>query len=350
MRRGLVGVGMLLSLSGCPSTNGVDDAAASPDAGSLPDAFVPPDAYVPLDTPRGPDAWAPDAFVSDSGLGPDARDAARGDSATDVGPAPSELTFVLGDYDLPSLPGGPTFDEAPGLNLDGRVSLDGSGSTCEDYTIDLRSPRGDVGVDNQLVASLASLFESLFGSGTLEEQLDGDVASGERLIAVQVRDLDDWIDDTSVTVDLFLVAPEGCADVCAPDGGVVSVEGRWIRRGEVIASDLDGEIVDGRLRVAIESFPMSFPSGGPAPLVLTIRRAILEADVTPTALEGGVIAGGFVLEETVDALERIMPGIGETARGILRDYADLKPSATDPTYCDELSAGMGFTAPRGTVD
>ncbi len=359
MRRGLVGVGMLLSLSGCPTTNTVDDAAEGPDAGpqldappAIPDAFGidgPPIAEI--------DAYFDDTwFVPMFDTGPaSARDAAaRPDGATDVGPAPSELAFVIGTYDLPPYPQGPSMDEAPGLDLDGRVSFGGSSggptATCEDYIDDLRSPFGERGIDNQLVGTLHGLLAGFISDFDLQRELDDGVATGERVIAVRLHDLDDYTSDGSVTVDLFLVTADGCSgEVCGLPDGVV-LDARWVARtGEPLVTGATGEIVDGRLHVSFAAFPLSFGSGGTSATLL-MRDAVLEADVTATSLEDGVIAGATPVQDLVDLAESIMPGIGETARGILEDMADLSPSAADPLRCDDISAGMAFTAQRAVID
>jgi hypothetical protein len=83
---------------------------------------------------------------------------------------------------------------------------------------------------------------------------------------------------------------------------------------------------------------------------MTVRDSILEGDVSAFGLENGVLGGGILVEDLVLLAEMIMPGIGETARGILVDLADLSPSAADPLVCREVSAGMGLTAVPGTLE
>jgi hypothetical protein len=348
MRTELV-VGMLgaLAIGGCAASNVVDDAASSLDAGPGTDAFV-------RDTT--PDAFALDAFVATSDArGPDAfvgrRDVgARPDAALDAGPTPPTITYVVAAYDLPDAPRGPRLDEAPGVNLDGRVSVEGGAGSCEDLIGDLVSPLGEPGVDNQLVGSLNSLLEGFIAGYDLQAVLDDDVATGRRLLAIQLSSLDSFDDDPEVRVDLFLVKPEGCAgDVCPPPGGVVSAGARWIRSLVPIGSALPGEIVAGRLHVVAHDFPLSFDASG-VTVTMTVRDSILEGDVSAFGLENGVLGGGILVEDLVLLAEMIMPGIGETARGILVDLADLSPSAADPLVCREVSAGMGLTAVPRTLE
>ncbi len=339
------------SAGGCPSTNTLDDAALAPDAARF-------DAG--LDAAAGTDARedaaivaTPDAFLFDAVAAADAsrtrRDSGpRPDSAVDAGPTPSTITYVIDTYDLPDAPRGPRSDEAPGLDLDGRVSDGTSSSTCEDFQPDLVSPLGELGVDNQLVASLHGLLSGFIVDFDLQATLDEDIASGRRLLAIRLTELDSFVDDGAVRVELFLVKPEGCTrDVCAPPGGVVSPDALWIMGLVPIGGGL-GEISGGRLHI-VTDFPLDFEASGMT-ITITIQDAILEADVSPLGLDNGVVAGGLRVDDIVFLADTIMPGIGETARGILQDLADLDPSASDPLLCDEISAGLGMTAVPGRLE
>ncbi|MFN7699870.1 MAG: hypothetical protein ACK6CU_30780 [Deltaproteobacteria bacterium] len=340
----VVGVLLALAVGGCGSSNVVlDDAASPPDAGPGPDAFA-RDAFVAVPDAFARDAFALDAFALDAPMdaGP------RSDSALDAGPTPPSILYVVAAYDVPSMPRGPRGDIAPGLNLDGRISSGGGADTCEDFASDLVSPTGEAGIDNELVGSLNGLISGFIAGYDLQAALDEDVASGRRLLAIRLDDLDSFIDDDDVRVDLLLVRPEGCASgVCPPPGGVVSPGARWSRVEVPLATALPGAIVGGRLRVLVADLPLTFDAAGVS-ATMTIE-GVLEADVSAAGLDEGVIAGGIAIDELVDVFETVMPGIGETARGVLEGISDLKPSP-DPWVCEQVSAGMGITAVPGTME
>ncbi len=336
------------ALGACATTNVAEDAPVTPDAGSVRDAVV------ATDTPATgrPDAFSIDAMLREP---PDAvvggRDATpRLDAAIDAGPTPDTIMYVVASYDMPDAPRGPRMDEAPGLNLDGRVSIEGGAGTCEDFIGDLVSPFGERGVDNQLVGSLNGLLAGFVSDYDLQRVLDDDVATGRRLLAIRVNDLDSFVEDADVRVDLLLVRTVGCAsDACPPPGGVVTPGATWSRVHVPLASGLPGEVVGGRLRVLLEDFPLVFDAGG-VEVTMRIRESVLEGDVSATGLDHGVIAGGVAVDDLVFLAETIMPGIGETARGILIELADLRPSPADPLACTQLSAGLGVTAVPGAME
>ncbi|MBX7196126.1 MAG: hypothetical protein K1X94_28985 [Sandaracinaceae bacterium] len=341
-------VGAMLWVGGCPGPE------------TAPDAPSTPDAIVELDAARQPDggsdagldaASVPDAHVAlDARVSPDAA-RLRGDAAIDAGPTPASVVFVLQSIDVPNAPTGPMMNIAPGLDLDGRVS-DGTGTaTCEDYAVDFVSPSGTTGVDNQLVGNLIPLIDAVASGFDVQAQIAAQVADGTLLVAVRVHDLDDALDDASVLVDVFLVKPADCAaDVCPPAGGVVSAAEHWLDRGMPIATSAPGSLAGGRLRAQISSFAVTVDVPGGVPFPIVLRDAVLEADFSLFGLDDVSIAGGLTIDELVAYFESVMPGIGETARGILEDSADLKPGAGTPMVCERISGGMGAVGVPGTID
>jgi len=343
-------IGMCLAvamLAGCPpESNAVTDAASALDAASEVDAAAVPDARA------DPDAHVvADAFVGvDASILPD--DAAvTSDAAfemSDGGGLAFTTVYVIDDYQIPDAPTGPMMDTVPGFDLDAMVSIEGGAGDCEDAIGDYRSPTGELGVDNQLVGLLISTLMGFLSDLHFEDQVNAGISSGERVVAVRVGGIDSYRDDSSVTVDVFYVTAAGCAlETCPLPRGVVA-DASWTERASPIAMGLPGTIVGGRLSVAMPSFPLVLDVSGTT-WPIEVRDAVLRGRITPTALTEAAIGGAITVDDLVAFFESVMPGIGETARGLLVMYADLGPEPADPLTCESLSAGVGLTAVRGSL-
>ncbi len=263
--------------------------------------------------------------------------------------APVSQTYIVGEITIPAAPTGTAMDHAPGFNLDEKVS-DGSGTaTCEDFQPDYVNDSGETGVDNQLVGSLLGLLSS-FGDFDVQMEVDGQISSGSLILAMRVNDINSFENDSSVTLDLFLVDAAGCAtSPCALTGGVVADE-HWVQRtGPALATGLSATIENGVLSGGPLDLPLSFTASGTA-ITLTIRDARVGADIAEDGLTNGNIGGELRIEDILMIAEGIMPGISDTARPILEDNADLSPTTADPTVCESISAGIAFGALPGTLD
>jgi len=82
---------------------------------------------------------------------------------------------------------------------------------------------------------------------------------------------------------------------------------------------------------------------------IEVPNALLGGRITSTALTEAASGGAISIDDLVAFFESVMPGIGETARGLLEMYADLDPEPADPLICESISAGVGLTAVRGSV-
>jgi len=257
-------------------------------------------------------------------------------------------TYIVDDYVIPDAPTGPRMDTAPGFNLDDRISVEGGAGECEDFIGDYVSPRGEGGVDNQLVGVVISTLMGFIADLRFEEAVETGITSGRRILAIRVSGIDSYSDDPSVTVDWFYVKPASCTgDVCELPGGV-RPDASWIARGAPLETGAPGRIVGGRLSTTMTAFPLVLGDSVIA-LDLQIEDAVLEARVTPTALSEATLGGGITIDDYVAAFEALMPGIGETARGLLEMYADIQPDPRDPVICQSLSAGISLSAVRGDV-
>lgn len=264
--------------------------------------------------------------------------------------APVTMTYIVDTITIPPSPTGPMMNITPGFNLDDKVSVEGGAGNCEDAIGDYVNDQGDTGIDNQLVGILISTLMGFISDLDVQAEVDTQISSGSLLLAVRVNDINSYTSDSSVTLDLFLVDPAGCAmSPCAPTGGVTA-DAMWVQQaGAPLAMGLPATIADGVLSGGPIDLPLSFEASGEM-ITLTIRDATVGGDISESGMENGAIGGELRIDDVVMLAEMIMPGIGETARGLLEMYGDLSPSTADPLVCDSISAGIAFTAVPGTVE
>lgn len=285
-----------------------------------------------------------------------------GGGGADSGPAtpdafvetmdPISQVYIVGEISIPAMPSGAMMNITPGFNLDDKVSVDGGAGDCRDFIQDFVNEQGETGVDNQLVGSLIGLLSGFVSDLDVQMTVDEQISTGALLLAMRVNDIESFENDPDgVTLDLFLVDPAGCAmSPCAPTGGAVSADAMWtMQAGPALASGLSATIEDGVLSGGPLDLPLSFDASGMT-IMLTIRDARVGGDISADGLANGNIGGELRIDDIVELAEGIMPGIGETARGILQDSADLSPSTADPMTCESISAGIGFSAVPGTVE
>jgi hypothetical protein len=279
-----------------------------------------------------------------------------GDTGTDSGMmggqdapamAPVSTTYIVDTITIPAAPTGPMMNQAPGFNLDGKVSVEGGTGNCEDGIGDYVSG-SETGIDNQLVGVLISTLQGFISDLDVQAQVDEQIASGSLILAIRVNDINSYTTDESVTLDLFLVKQADCTmDTCPVTGGVMSGQD-WVQRATPLATGLAASIEGGTLMGNVPELPLSFEASGET-ITLTIRDATVGGDITATGMTNAAIGGELRIDDVVALAEMIMAGIGETARGLLVMYADLSPQSADPLTCDSISAGLAFTAVTGNV-
>jgi hypothetical protein len=235
---------------------------------------------------------------------------------------------------------------ASGLDLDGVDSS--GGATCAD-TPDVASIRdaAEVGVDNAVAAmvpDLGRLLEDgcpagIVGADCLQHLIAEDIADGEGVLVVEVRDLDHLRDDADVEVVIHRAtlpsAPVLVDGVLAPDQRFDLEE---------ITPPMRGAIEARVLRASSEPL-VTLPVGaGPdLDIALPLHGMRIEATLDGPALVDGVIAGGL----DVDALYTPVcdPGPCDIPNPFAAG-ADLAPSEWDPTVCAQMSAAIDFETVR----
>ncbi|MSP25702.1 MAG: hypothetical protein EXR75_11160 [Myxococcales bacterium] len=227
---------------------------------------------------------------------------------------------------------------AEGLNLDG-VTSDGSGALgC--YKTDFVSPTGAVGIDNQL-ATLLPLVEEFVGTENIEALLGAAIKNGQLLIVMNVRGIDDVVNDACV--DIAFGTGRGVPLLDANGEYEPAQTFSWNAPDDPVSVLRKGRIEHGVLRA------------GPGSLVLPVRvldadfalelseahiEATLTMDATGNLSLQGLAGGGIDVAE----LGAVVSGlnIGEDVKGavvpLVKGRADLAMDADG--YCHAISAAL----------
>ncbi len=299
------------------------------------------------------DAAAVDAPSGDDVLADDAGTDGGTDAGTDAGPLTGETyVYVLDFMDVAAAEEGGDPAIVPGFDLDDRVSAADDLETCrrEDFTSP--APDNEPGVDNRLGPTLASQEEMLH----VRSNLIGNVRLGNVLVLLEVRGVDDFVNDDRVEVDvLFGLLPEGVempmlmADFRYVPGQTFDLDPRsFLDDGTTIRVSLAGRIVDGRLDAGPGSLTLTVPFEMDT-VELDLKRVRSRFDISETGLARGVIGGSLDVEETAMRLAEVTEFDAATLEIILNGSADLDRI---DGRCRSVSIGLvfdGTTAVKGLV-
>lgn len=305
-------------VSGCYQQHTGDDVPVVPgrDAGSRDAGDVPPPP-------------PPPPPLRDGGPLPELRWDAGDEPTEPPPPPPMGSTYVISWLSLPENTG----MRAPGANLDGRDSGEGSTSptaACDEFSQDFVSPAdGTRGVDN-MYSTLVPTAE-----GVLDESIDGSIeeaiVGGVLLLVIELD---------GGRIGVHLAAPVG--DLRARGGRLRAgntVQLLWtLGTGRVRTSG-------GRAIASIDRFSGRIPPES-IPLIPFgfLQQVEMRFDVADGALSNGEIGGWFTVDDAVAEFSKIMPGIEDTVRSVIESVADISPSRADPFICDAISLGVSFEA------
>ena len=297
-----------------------------------------------------------DAGGSDTDAGMTGTDAGT-DAGVDVDAGPltgDSYFYVVSFMDLGAPEEGGDPNIVPGFDIDG---LDSDGTDLQscrkrDYTSP--PPESEMGVDNQLGPVLADL-EGMYG---IRENLESSVQMGELLVLLEVRGVDDLVDDDRVELDAFVgVLPAG-ATTPGLDGDGHLAPGQTfdidraslMTDGETPSITLRGRITDGRLHVGPGDFTLSLPLEGER-VEFEAKQAEVVFDITAEALGNGVMGGSLSVEGTLEAMMGVEGFNVDAARLVLESNADLD---RDDATADCLSISialvfLGAEATRGEI-
>ncbi len=266
------------------------------------------------------------------------------------------VSYIVNLIDVPSVAG---TDPAPGFNLDGLDSGEGStdpAATCEELAPDHTSSvdAGLVGVDNAL-AGAVTLLQGFACMGqpapcTLGTLAINAINEGSVLLILEVRGLNSFEYDGAIELQFYLGALAGGA-TCDAAGGPApcpTLEGGVLAAGQTfdtmapLGSVVQGDVFDGRLRVRTSLLTLTLVAGGNT-INLNITEPEVRFDIAEAGLSAGVIGGVLTLTDLVSL--GAMFGVDQaTILGVVGSFLDVRPSAADPTACEAISVGLNFEA------
>ncbi len=316
-----IGIAILFALA-CSSNDGppVEEDSGT-DAGTdapMPDAPMPDAATdAPVEEDSGPDAFDAGPLTGDSYL------------------------FIVDMLDL----GVPDADDdtiVPGFDLDDRVSDRSDLETCNTEDFTSPAPDDEAGVDNVLGPVLASGEEEFM----IRAALDQNVERGLILMMMEVRGVDDFVNDDRIEVDvLFGLLPAGVlAPMLEGDGGFVpgqtfDVDSRSLMDDRMTARvSLPGQITDGRVQAGPGGLNLTVPFGADV-IELQLNRVEARFDISADALANGVIGGSLDVEDTAAELGGVGGFDESLVRLVLTGAADLD---REGGVCTSASIGLVF--------
>lgn len=292
----------------------------------------------------GPDSGS--STMTDAGGG--GRDTGAG--PVDAGPEPDAgpLTgdsyfYVLSFMDLAAPAEGGDPMVVDGFDIDNRVSDASDVSSCrkEDYTSP--PPASTPGIDNQLGPLLASAEDTFH----IRANLEANVQSGAILVLLEVRGVDDLVNDDRVEVDAYVgVLPVGVTAPMLDAGGRITGGQTFDVDAMSAAADmtalitLAGAIEAGRLSAGPGDFTMSLPLEDTR-VTFEAKSAHIAFDIDATTLSEGVVGGALDVDETVMAMEGVMGFDAATARLLLETNADLDRDDA-AMECRSISIALAF--------
>jgi hypothetical protein len=222
---------------------------------------------------------------------------------------------------------------AEGFDLDGRVSDDRDEEGCNQT--DLTSPDGVPGIDNAFSALMPAL--ELTEARVIEDLIAQFVNNGELLIAVELEDVDDRVNDPCVALNVVHVLPPVSLGT---DGQIV--------RGQTFDPDLsvpitraeglalvDGVVEARNLEIVLPINIFDFD------VTLVMRNAAVRLRLDPDGNGGsGEMAGGVDVETLTTVVGTVASDIRDLAIDLIEGVADLSPRG-DGT-CAEMSTVMDF--------
>ena len=225
-----------------------------------------------------------------------------------------------------------------GLDLDGIVSESGDEETCGHG--DLTNANGITGIDNQFGKLWNTVGPALgAGSGLLQ----GAINEGRVILMIELKDVDDLLNDDDVTVSVF---PAIADPIIGSFGTIASNQTYYVNPESVLSTVAGVEIIDGELIAGPFEFSMPI-SILEADFETVVRKAKVRAKIEENGSMSGIIGFALdvdqVLEEALqtDAAEEFL-----AVEPIFRFNADM--SLRDGE-CEQFSVGWAFEGTSGFV-
>ena len=234
-------------------------------------------------------------------------------------------------------------DANVGFNLDG---VDTPAGCTNDFC--RRGPEdGRGGVDNRLGPILADISETIGDDFDANRSIEDSLLEGSMLLLIRMRDVDDWSDDSCVSVDFFVGHdPEDPPTIAA--GRTYQVDSRSLAGSQtdiddpVISFDRNGLIEGGVFRGGPAAFAFTFPINEETDLSIEISEARLRWDASASSITGGVLGGYVTLHDLLGALRNV-----EQAQSYLSVVSTVMQNQAD---IDAIAAGEEIPGTRCTPE
>jgi hypothetical protein len=229
-------------------------------------------------------------------------------------------------------------DVSEGLDLDGVVSDTSDPAGC--FKGDFVSPEGTEGIDNQFAALLPAL-ELAAGSDSINGLIERSIHSGNLLLMLGARHVDDPVDDECVAVSVWRAQGEplidGLGEVSRNQSFDIDPDVPSFHFTEVSLADgyYEAGPFDFDLPIVIDNFD----------LFLSLKDARLRYRVQPDGSAKGILAGGLLQDDLAGIIEAVGGASGDVLALIETQVArnrDLLPDAEG--RCQAISVSLAFEA------
>lgn len=235
--------------------------------------------------------------------------------------------YLLNFVRIPDVNG----EDALGFNLDG---FDSGTTGMSSGDCSQMAPDFEDGVDNNFGRARTSIDNllSLVNMPGINATLQGQVNMGNFLFIFRVDGIDDYINDNSVTVQLFTASTSETLDLT---GAGLNEWPSGMNNFTITPSSavLSASIANGKLAFRSMEIPLMTSIGS-----FVVTDAQISANISATSLSSGVV-GGAILKSQI--MSEVSPTYWPIVEGNLT--FDLLPQSGMPLECDAISAGFNIS-------
>jgi hypothetical protein len=227
---------------------------------------------------------------------------------------------------------------APGFDLDGRVSNATDREACgkKDFT----SPEGTTGIDNQLGAVWASVYD--LAGVPVEGLIKAAVNDGKLAFVVEFDGLDDPWNDDDVTLRLFRGYNE--KPIMGTTGVMQAGQTFEVRPDAPVVVAENAQIVDGRLRLSTEEYHLDLELLAEA-FAINVVDMTFELQFQEDGTWEGYLGCGVSVEEISDIARTYAESESRIIVPLLPNIADLRPGPDNKcTYVSAVLELKGIDA------
>jgi hypothetical protein len=227
---------------------------------------------------------------------------------------------------------------APGFDLDNRVSNATDREACgkKDFT----SPEGTTGIDNQLGAVWASVYD--LAGVPVEGLVRAAVNDGKLALVVELDGLDDPWNDDNVTLRLFRGYNE--KPIIGTTGVMQGGQTFEVRPGAPVIVAENASIVDGRLRLSADEYYLELELLAEA-FAINVINMVFELQYQEDGTWNGYLGCGVSVAEISDIARTYAESESRIIIPLLPNIADLRPGPDNKcTYVSAVLELKGIDA------